>query len=311
MQFNALQRVLPAVVVFMESEHWPNFMTLASKMGIRKILVNGRVSDRTFRRCKWFGWFLRIAVSQHDRCLMQTDTDAERIKTIGGQNVEVFGNSKFDEALPSDPDLASKWRGKLLIPDGKRVIVIGSTRGEEEEEFVFEALSQVNLSEVIVVHAPRHLERVEAIEAAVRDKFGGVALRSKGDTGNYILLDTMGELGDVYSVADVVVVGGGFANLGGQNILQPLAHGKPVIHGQFMHNFRDIAAAARASGATQVVETPEELSVSLDLLLNDDGERNERGTAAKLFVLANAGASERYAIAIVDEVQSFESNLKK
>ncbi len=311
MQFNALQRVLPAVVVFMESEHWPNFMAIASQMGIRKILVNGRVSDRTFQRCKWFGWFLRLAVSQHDRCLMQTETDAERIKSIGGKSVEVFGNSKFDEALPTDPNLASKWREILKIPCDKKVIVIGSTRGEEDERFVFKALLQSDLEGVVVVHAPRHLERVEAISASVVENFGNVALRSKGETGNYILLDTMGELGEVYSVADVVIVGGGFANLGGQNILQPLAHGKPVIHGQFMHNFRDIAAAAMASGATQVVETPEDLSTSLERLLNDDAERNERGMAAKSFVMANAGASDRYAQAIVDEVRKFESTLKK
>lgn len=242
---------------------------------------------------------------------MQTETDAERIKTIGGKDVEVFGNSKFDEALPNESDLETKWRRTLHISEGKQVVVIGSTRGEEEEEFVFEALRQVDPTNIVVVHAPRHLERVEAIASAAVKVFGEVALRSKGETGNYIILDTMGELGNVYSVADVVVVGGGFANLGGQNILQPLAHGKPVIHGAHMQNFKAISAAANGCGATEIVESPTELAGALNRLLQNASERASKGEAAMAFIKANAGASDRYAQAIVEEVRKFESELKQ
>ena len=154
-----------------------------------------------------------------------------------------------------------------------------------------------------VVHAPRHLERVEGLAAQVSQKLGlAPARRSKGESDRYLLLDTYGELANVYAAADVVVIGGGFENLGGQNLIQPLALGRPVVHGPHMQNFRSSAAAAGGAGATFVAASAAELASALDRLFSDPDLRKKMGTAAAELVRQNLGASQRYAKAIAEAV---------
>ncbi|MBX3118250.1 MAG: hypothetical protein KF784_04235 [Fimbriimonadaceae bacterium] len=299
-QFNAMMRVQPAVVAVMETELWMSFLWQAKAFRASTLLINGRISDRSFPRSQKIAFFYRPLLGYVDHCLMQSEVDAERIKALGGQNVEVLGNCKFDEAVEGLDANAAEWRRELKLPDGKPVLVIGSTRGEMEEKFVLEAIASVGLDRVSVVHAPRHMERVPALAEQVQAAFGSVALRSKGEGGSYVLLDTYGELSKVYSVADIVVVGGGFDNLGGQNILQPLAHGKPVLHGPHMQNFRAVADAAQAAGASQTCGSPEELAAAINELLEDSVKRESMGAAAAKLVQGNLGASERYARVIID-----------
>jgi 3-deoxy-D-manno-octulosonic-acid transferase len=184
------------------------------------------------------------------------------------------------------------------------VVVIGSTRGEEEEALLFDALALVGFDKVQVIHAPRHLERVNAIADQAMAKTGGIAFRSRGESGPYMVLDTYGELAQIYCVADVVIVGGGFSNLGGQNIMQPLAHGKPVIHGPYMQNFRDVAALAARAGATRVAANSRELATVLEELLDDATLRKQMGAAARELIAENVGASARYADAIAAEARA-------
>ncbi len=166
---------------------------------------------------------------------------------------------------------------------------------------MLEAIAKVGLDRLNVVHAPRHLERVEGLGQLVVAKFGTVALRSHGEAGPYLILDTYGELSAAYSVADIVIVGGGFSDLGGQNIFQPLAHGKPLLHGVHMQNFRDIAVMADRAGAALACATPVELADALNRLLSDPNARAEMGRHAQELIQANVGASKRYAKAIAEE----------
>jgi len=257
---------------------------------------------------------------------MQTQTDAERIRKLGGQNIEVFGNCKFDEAsdsLNADPVF---WRNELGIDPIRPVIVIGSSRGEAEEKLIAEAIIGLDAQ---FVWAPRHLERVDALKATLVQAGIPVGQRSLGETfassrlhedsgffaeaqsgkvsqgktlfsPEVLLLDTYGELSEIYCAADIVIVGGGFDNLGGQNLIQPLAHGKPVIQGPHMQNFRDVSEAAKRSGATMVCATSNELRATLDDLIGNPTKRLEMGKAAKELVAKNLGASKRYAEAIVE-----------
>ncbi len=296
--FNAVIRVKPAVVAVMETELWLSFLWQAKAFGAKTLLINGRISDRSYPRSKKVGFFYKALLRYVDRCLMQTQPDADRIQSLGGQNVEVLGNCKFDQAaegLDADP---MEWKQKLKLPADKPVVVIGSTRGEMEERLVLDALRKVGLEKVSVVHAPRHLERVEALAQDVQKEFGEVSLRSKEEGGSYVLLDTYGELSKVYSVADLVVIGGGFDNLGGQNLLQALAHGKPVLHGPHMQNFREVAEAAQTEGASAVCSTPDELASAILDLLNDKVKRDRMGQSAAALIQRNLGASARYADAI-------------
>lgn len=299
-QLSAMQRVRPKVVAIMETELWMNFLWAANTFGASTLLMNGRISDRSFPRSRRLAFFYRALLKNVDRCLMQTQKDGERILALGARSAEVLGNCKFDQAaegLDADPDLL---RQELGLPEGVPLVVVGSTRSAEEEALVIAALRAVG--DVAVVHAPRHLERVPDLLAQVPDAW----LRSRGmpsESQSYIILDTYGELSKVYAVADVVVIGGGFSNLGGQNLLQPLAHGKPVIHGPHMQNFAEVAKAAAQAGATKVASTEEELAEALREILASQALRIEMGDAARQLVQGNLGASRRYGEAIATSVR--------
>lgn len=298
-QLAAMSRVRPSVVAIMETELWMNFLWAANAMGAKTLLLNGRISDRSFRRSQPIKFFYRSLFGYLDRALMQTVGDADRIANLGAKQPEVFGNCKFDQAvdgLDTDP---AEWRALLGLPEGVPVVVIGSTRGEDEERFVVSALEPL-AKEVAIVWAPRHLERADAVAATMAQAFGDTSRRSRAERGQYIVLDTYGELAKVYALADVVIIGGGFGDYGGQNLLQALAHGKPVLHGPHMANFRDVAKASLALGASREVVTPSELTSVLRELLQDRGRATQMGEAGRRFVEENAGASRRYALAIAE-----------
>jgi len=303
----AMQRVQPDVVAVMETELWMSLFWAAKVFGAKTVLINGRISDRSYPRALRIRFWYRALFKDLDRCLMQTDVDMERIKTLGARSAEVFGNCKFDEAFPSGTPDAATIRDDLGIPEEALVLVIGSTRGAEEEQLVLEAVRNLAAwkgGRLYVVHAPRHLERVPELTALVTERLGlQPGLRSAKGAGRYVVLDTYGELAKVYAAADVVVIGGGFANLGGQNLIQPLAQGKPVVHGPHMQNFRSAAASAQSVGATLVAATAVELASALDTLLGDPELRARMGKAAAKLVHENLGASERYANAIAEAVQ--------
>lgn len=298
-QIAAMSRVTPCVVATMETELWMNFLSAAEAFGAETAVINGRLSDRSYPRAKRFRFFYRSLLAMVGHVYTQTDEDARRFRELGAQKVETLGNSKFDQAAESGSKSADDWRTELKIPPGKPVVVIGSTRGEEEEAIVMNAISEVGLDKITVIHAPRHMERVPDLATSIQSRFGAVAHRSKGETGPYIVLDTYGELASLYALADVAIIGGGFAPLGGQNILQALAHGVPVIHGKHMHNFTDIVRQTLASGASKEVEN-DQLGIALNDLLNDQSTGEQMSKAAKTLMASNLGAADRYADAIVE-----------
>lgn len=306
-QLAAMQRVQPSVVAVMETELWMNFLWAAKVFDARTLLINGRISDRSFPRSKKVKFFYKALLSQMDRCLMQTEKDAIRIKELGAPVTEVLGNCKFDQALAGADANPAEWREKLGLAADLSTVVIGSTRGEMEERFVLDALEILGLEGIQVVHAPRHVERAPELASQARSRFGSAGLRSQNATSRYLLLDTFGELDKVYSVADLVVIGGGFDTLGGQNLVQPLAHGKPVLHGPNMQNFREIAGASVDAGASIVCSTPQELADRIRELLADPAKRAAMGAAATRLVRSNAGASKRYAQAIAEEARAFKA----
>jgi 3-deoxy-D-manno-octulosonic-acid transferase len=302
----AMQWVRPDVMVIMETELWYNFLWAADVFDVRTMIVNGRISDKAYKTDLKVGFFFRSLFKMMNRCLVQSSTDKERFESLGATGVEVFGNTKFDEASSVVAEDPAVWREKLGIPDSKQVVVIGSTRSEMEEELVIKSFFALN--DVVFIHAPRHIESaariVESFQKNVGTSGKTIGLRSKGQTADYLVLNTFGELGSVYSVADVVVIGGGFDKLGGQNLIQPLALAKPVIHGPNMFNFRDIAAESVRAGSSVICETSEEVTASLKALLSDPIKRDTMASAAKQLIASNIGASQRYAEAVIAEMNS-------
>lgn len=298
-QLAAMVRVRPRVAAIMETELWMNFLSAAKDLGATTMLINGRISDRSFPRSMKVRFFYAAMLTRLDQALMQTALDAERIQALGAASADVLGNCKFDQAADERAADPAHWRSELKIAEGKKVVVIGSTRGEIDEDFVLEALGHVDLTGVTVIHAPRHIESAPQLGAKVAKRFGSVAFRSKGETGDYQILDTLGELSSVYCLADVAVIGGGFDNLGGQNLLQPLAHGIPTLHGVHMQNFADVTAMATKAGCSIACESPESLGAEIANLLDDPARRERMKGDALALVDAQVGASKRYADAIV------------
>lgn len=290
------------VLAVMETELWPNVLRETKNNGRATLVLNARLSDRAFPRARRIRAFYRAVLAQVDFVGTQSQTDADRFQELGAPNVRVLGNCKFDEAagIVSDRD---HWRETFGLDD-RPAVLVGSLRAEE---FVAVGRVLVALANqgVPVVVSPRHLERTDELDAALGN---GLPRRSRGEKigdANLLLFDTYGELSASYAAADVAVVGGGFARLGGQNIIQPLAHGVPTVHGRHMQNFRDVSALAIHAGASRVawVEDLEEkpspdavpLLQALRDLLGSEKTRREMGEAAHQLVRENLGASVRYA----------------
>lgn len=302
----ALSRVRPHVAVLMETELWLNFLGEAQRRKIRTMLVNGRISDKSYAASQRILPYYRAAFRHLNWVGVQTSTDLKRVRTYGSTSASVVGNCKFDQAIQVVSESKETIQRRFGMSE-RPTLVIGSTRGEIEEIFVNEALALIPLETLRrwqIVWAPRHIERGPEIARIGKELGLEVGIRSQDESGCFLVLDTYGELNSVYVAADLAVIGGGFDRLGGQNLIQPLALGKPVIHGPFMENFAFAVSLADAKGAAQAVDSPAALAAAIQTLLENASERERMGESAKALIAENAGASVQYAEAILVEAAS-------
>jgi 3-deoxy-D-manno-octulosonic-acid transferase len=299
----AIRRLRPRLVLLAETELWPNFLTACAGRGIPVVVINGRLSPRSFPRYRvvrwWFGRVLR-----HVRLFcMQSAQDAERIIALGApaERVRVTGNLKYDFRGLDQPVDDAALRRTLGLAEGRRLVVAGSThRGEEEA--VLEAFRKAaeSRADLCLLLAPRHPERLDEVERLVRRTGLPCVRRSQAAEnpareGGTILVDTMGELGRLYAAASVVFIGGSLIPHGGQNILEPAAHGRPVIHGPHMANFAEMRDRFQEAGAAVQVKDAASLLRALERLLDDPAEAERMGRAGQDVVAAQRGATERTA----------------
>lgn len=304
----AFRRVQPQVLVIMETELWPNLLMTAYRRGVRVVIANGRISDRSLPTYRRFRWFFGRVLRHVDAICVQSEEDARRFCAIGAppERVQVAGNTKFDQAVVGAQEVdVQALRRDLGLPDGAPTLVIGSSRAPEEEQLLATAYRQLRqrFDRLCVVWAPRHIERAEAVAHALKEAGFNPWFRTQGTPPlpqQQIVLDTFGELGKAYAVGEVAIIGGSFVPLGGQNLLQPLAHGKPVIHGPYMNNFRDVAALAQQAQVAWTAQNAEEVVAHVTRLLQDEGLRQEVAERARRLVLQQQGASQRLA----DTIQS-------
>ncbi|MCX7992857.1 MAG: 3-deoxy-D-manno-octulosonic acid transferase [Fimbriimonadales bacterium] len=297
-----LGRVQPRVLILFETELWLNLLWAQKCRGGRVLILNGRISDRTAQRAPKSRPIYTYMLRCVDFICAQSPTDAARFIALGASpsRVEVCGNTKFDQALGALDRSADEWQRELSLPEGAPVIVVGSTRAPEEEQLIADAYQRVlrSLPETCLVLAPRHLERVAEVERLLQSRGWRTYRRSQlpltdGQHAQVVILDTFGELASLYSTADVTIVGGAFAPLGGQNLFQPLAHGKPVFFGPHTHNFRDIAHLAKASGVGFEVRTAEQLAEGMLRLLHDPKQREQIAQQAGELIKKHQGAAQR------------------
>ena len=303
----AVETIRPDALILMEGEIWPNVLATAHDVGAKVVVVNGRISDAKLPRWKRIAWLLGPGIAAVDRFFMQSDEDARRIQAIGADpgRVSAPGNTKFDESTaPLTDDERAAWRAALGIPDGAPVWVCGSTRestvgGADEEALVARARTRVleRFPELVTLVAPRHLERIDAVLAALP----GAVRRSQGQRGSLLVLDTFGELAKVYAVAQVAFIGGSLVPWGGQSVFQPLAQGVPTVFGPYMNNQRDIAALALREGVGFEVADADALAAEVIRLLSlTERERAELARRARALIERNQGVSRRAVEAIAE-----------
>jgi 3-deoxy-D-manno-octulosonic-acid transferase len=283
-----------------ETELWPNFLHAAARRG-PVVLLNGRISDRTFQNAQRILPAYRWMVGHLSIVAMQTQADADRITELGADpsRVRVLGTSKFDEPVPQmDAAALREWRRRLGLRDD-RVAIAGSIfPGEDEAVLNAFIASRARIPSLRLLIAPRHVERAPdihalALSAGLKPGFRSANLDGDEDV---IVIDTYGELAELYALAEVAFVGKSLGTEeGGQNLIQPMAHGVPVVHGPNMQNFRDVAARAEEVGASRVVQDAAALADAWTSLLASEVKRRGMGEAGRALVESNRGAADAYA----------------
>jgi len=297
-----ISRLQPRLFLMVETEIWPNFLRELTRQAIPAILVNGRISPRSFRGYRRLRPFMCRVLPAITSFSMQTNLDAERIIALGADpsRVHITGNIKYDLAFEplTSPDERT-FRADLGIGEAP-VFMAGSThRGEEDIVITAYLRARLQVPALRLLLAPRHLDRLDEIEALLRKHQLMVHRRSHGRLSSQsgaapvLLLDTIGELAKLYAVGTVIFVGGSLAPIGGHNVLEPAAHRKAILFGPHMYNFQQVAAALlEANGAVQV-HNPEALGEHVSMLLQQPERRQALGKAAHQVLRANQGAITR------------------
>ena len=286
----------PAFFICMETELWPNMLRALAARGVPTMIANGRLSDRSYRRYRLVRGAMRSVLADVRVFAMQSDEDARRIIALGAEpeRVVVTGNIK-NEASADPAGATDIWRRLLALRPGQPVWIAGSThRGEDEAVLEAHAQALAEWPALTLVIAPRHPQRVAEVQALVAAR-GWTAMRrsqlpAQRPPRAVIVLDTVGELAQLYSVADVVFVGGSLVDAGGHNMLEPVLRGKPVLFGPYTQNFRESAALLVNSGAAAVVRDAAALGVELRRLLADPALCVARGMAGQGAVSSRHGA---------------------
>jgi 3-deoxy-D-manno-octulosonic-acid transferase len=305
-----LRLVRPRLFIMVETEIWPNLLRACARAGVKTMLVNGRISSRSYPRYRLARPFFRRVLLHVDRFCMQSDESARRVIDIGAdrRRVSVTGSLKFDSLeLPGTPS-GDRGRYRVLryfrIAPDRPVVIAASTR-KGEEVAVLEAFQRIRatMTSALLIIAPRKPQQFDEVERLARRAGWNVARRSElrvdaEPAHDVVVLDTVGELAQLYQVATAVFVGGSLVDTGGHNILEPAVFGKPIVFGPHMQNFAEIARTFLDNGAAIQVRTGRELGPVLLDLLGDPVRRASLGAAARALVEANRGARTKSLAAI-------------
>jgi 3-deoxy-D-manno-octulosonic-acid transferase len=314
-----LNIVRPRVFVMMETEIWPNLLRECRARGVKTVLINGRISSRSYPRYRLIRPFFRHVLADVDRFCMQSEESAHRIVELGADpaRVSVTGSLKFDSLEIPSVLSHGKPRERVLrffrLGSNRVVLVAGSTvKGEEPALLRAFARLKATTPSALAILAPRQPERFGEVERLARDA-GFVTTRRSDlpiDTeprADVVILDTIGELARLYQVATVVFVGGSLVDHGGHNILEPAIFGKPILFGVHMRNFKEIADAFIANDAAVQVGSERELQQAILTLATDPVRRARLGAAARALVEANRGAKDKTLAVIADLLPPFNA----
>jgi 3-deoxy-D-manno-octulosonic-acid transferase len=286
----------PDLALFVESDLWPNLIITAKERDIPLILVNGRVSERSFNRWRFVPSTIGSLLRRFDLCLAQSASHAARYRDLGAPRISTTGNLKLD--VPEPPADAAELAALRAALGDRPTIAAASTHAGEETALI-EAHRRLRntFPHLLTIIAPRHPDRGPGIVEIANAAGLSTTLRSRGGLpalgDDIYVVDTMGELGLVYRLAPIVFVGGSLASHGGQNPIEPIKLGAAILHGPHVWNFSEIYDALDAAHGADVVADVGKLAVRLGALLKDPGQRADLVTAARATVKSLGGALER------------------
>jgi 3-deoxy-D-manno-octulosonic-acid transferase len=286
----------PSLALFIESDLWPNLILSSAARRLPMVLINGRMSHRSFPRWRRIAGTISALLGRFDVCLAQSQVDAERFTALGSRNVITTGNLKFD--VPAPPADLARLERLMSVTRGRPIIVAASTH-PGEEEILLEAHRTLAgfFPSLLSVFVPRHPDRGEAVARTIAASGLTVALRSREElptakTDIYVA-DTMGELGLFYRLAPIVFMGGSLVEHGGQNPIEAVKLGASIVHGPHVFNFADVYDALDRAGGAKRADTLEALVKQLGQLLADPAARDLSIAAAERVVVQLGGALDR------------------
>jgi 3-deoxy-D-manno-octulosonic-acid transferase len=288
-----LEYFRPRLGVIMETEVWPNLVHGCAANGVPLVLANARMSDKSARGYRRWARLARPAFASLAAVCAQSPADAERLRALGAGRVQVSGNLKFDVGLNDGQHAAGRaWREAL----GRPVLLLASTR-EGEEELLLNRAKDLD-SNILVLVVPRHPQRFDEVARLAQSRRTRSPLPSVADRVH--LGDTMGEMTFYFAAAHVAVIGGSFMPLGGQNLIEALAAGTPVVTGPSMFNFAEATALALEAGAAlQARDAAGAMQAAVSLLRNPD-KRTAMGEAGRKLCEAHRGAASRQLAACLE-----------
>ena len=307
----AIQTIRPALYICLETELWPAFLLQATRSGVKLILLNGRLSEHSFQRYQLVKGFMKKILSCFAMISVVQAADAKRYMSLGAEpeKVRVLGNAKYDQDMESLAlESEEQYRSWLNLRPGQPLFVAGSTHSGEEEMLlaVFQDLKKATgMQDLIWVVAPRHLQRLGEVEGMLKQKqvpyerLSDVKISERRtDT---ILVDSMGDLAGLYSIASYVFCGGSFVERGGHNIMEAAILGKPVFYGPSMKDFSDAAELLESVGGGFPVSGPEALTESILYFMDHPEEYNAVSKRARQIAATQQGAARKQAL-LVKEV---------
>ena len=308
----AIKRMKPDVILLIETELWPNFIQVSHNFEIPIAIVSGRISLRAFRRYRWIRSFLRSKLRLIDRSFMQTDQDAARLIELGAPRyrVHVTGSMKLDRRIEplSDSELL-KFRQRWDWKPSDQILVAGSTRSGEDKGILLAFRSlKLRFRDLRLIIAPRHLDRIDKVIKLLEEvdlEFYLLSQKEPGDSvsRDVILVDTMGQLTQLYQLADLVFVGGSLVPVGGHDLSEPALLGKPVIYGPHTDNIQWLAEALEKAGGGFRITDRNSLEKVLERLLSNHELANRAGHQAREVIFRLQGAINRTSEGLFDLVE--------
>jgi 3-deoxy-D-manno-octulosonic-acid transferase len=287
----SIQKIRPSLYICLETELWPAFLLEAKRSGVKLVLLNGRLSEGSYQRYQLVKGFMRRILSCFSMISVVQPTDAKRYMSLGAEPeiIRVLGNAKYDQDMDSLVlESEEQYRAWLNLHPGQPLFVAGSTHTGEEEMLlaVFQDLKKATgMQNLIWVLAPRHLQRLGEVEGMLN------------------LVDSMGDLAGLYSIASYIFCGGSLVERGGHNIMEAAILGKPVFYGPSMKDFSDAAELLESVGGGFPVSGPEDLTESILYFMDHPEEYNTSALRAREIAVTQQGAARKQAL-LVKEVLS-------